>query len=288
MILIYSESRVDEHDNLYFLFIFPFLKMEISLFEIPDWLKNSEFISPIFKEIENYKIGTQEWLDKMSEKIPVKIIPPQSFEINNIKSFNIIMGTSDFFGYEDSNGLNIKYPVSIYAYAFTHKDEVLSYFRKKHPHLFSKKSNKLEKKKRSSDDLRLLDFFDDISNGKTVNKYRNTLHDYLEKYFSEFLNEINDLKKEFNFYFKYESDSLGIDNDDEGNEYIYLNHIQVFIHKNSQELIEFNTSIHFLFHMIIILSNTEKSYKTFVNFTNEQTINYENGIIELKIEESEF
>src|SRR5581483_5583235 len=141
---------------------------EISLFKIPDWLKNSEFASSFFKEIEHYKPGTQEWLDKMSEKIPVKIIPPQSYEINNIKSFNVIMETSDFFGYKDMHKLNMKYPLSIYAYTFVHTDEVKNFLRKENKHLsLDDDSNNQEQNSNinlTSEDFKIINFFNDINN----------------------------------------------------------------------------------------------------------------------------
>lgn len=262
---------------------------EITLFEIPDWLKTSEFASPLFKEIEYYKTGTQEWFNHMLEKIFVKMIPPKTDNITNIEEFKLIMEASDFFGYKDSNGLDMKYPLSVYAYVFTHIDEVKKYLIEEYQYLSTFDDSDVQDQKQlssvnfSSNEFRMIDFFNDINNNTTIYKYRKLFHDYLVKYFLEFKDEISTLSEEFVFDYEYYDDEIDID--ENGYQSIHISNVKLLIYKDKHQIMSGNISLEFLLYLLIIQQKNnmvEEDYDLTVDISYK--ISYNNDIISLLLE----
>src|SRR5581483_873695 len=250
--------------------------VEISLFEIPDWLKDGDFASPLFKEIEHYRIGSDEWFDRMSETIPVKLKPPKNYDVYNIKSFELIIEVSDFFLYKNREGLDMIYPPSIYAYAFTHLGEVLTFLKNKYSHLYFTKKDRSRKNKSarnlSSDDLKILDFYKDISKDKTIFKYRAVFYNYLLQYFPKFKEEIDLLSKEYSFGYEYNGVDLNVYDDLYTD--INFSALNFCVYKNQVGTMRCDSSLEFLLYMAIILLNPNKNYM--FKTDDDQEIIFEN------------
>lgn len=87
----------------------------ITLFEIPQWLKNSELAKQFLEATYEYKIGSLKWIEEMSKPINIKKIPSENDQINNFEDFLSIKETCEYWMY---NLEEMKYPLTFYIYIY--------------------------------------------------------------------------------------------------------------------------------------------------------------------------
>lgn len=93
---------------------------DITPFNIPDILLNSELAQFYLSYANNFEKGSVEWVDMMSTKFTVKYIC-YTDKINNLEDFINVRNTYKFWGK--------KYPISLYAYGMINNNEVVRYLK---------------------------------------------------------------------------------------------------------------------------------------------------------------
>lgn len=71
--------------------------VEINLFEIPDFLRDSELGVNLLEESRDYKVGSYDWIRSMRKMVEVKIFA-ENDEVNNIEEFENLIDVCDYWG----------------------------------------------------------------------------------------------------------------------------------------------------------------------------------------------
>lgn len=100
--------------------------MYITLFEIPDFLKGSEFGRNLLEGSKVYRVGSEEWIEYMRDELDVKYFA-ETDEVNTLDEFINLIDVCEFWG--------LDYCISIFIF-YTINKETVTYLEDKYIELY--------------------------------------------------------------------------------------------------------------------------------------------------------